>query len=166
MCVCFFNVIFASGVYPVSWVRAIVFMIFKRGSRSCADNYRGISVINAIAKVHDMVLCHRLSLWFAPHREQAGAQSSRGCVEHIAALRLLTDVAGRRKRKLFVTFVDFSKAYDLVPRDKLFIILKRLGCGMVMMAALVAMYTATEAVIGGAVMTATLCVRQGSSTSF
>ena len=100
-----------------------------------------------------MVLCQRLSQWFAPYREQAGAQPSRGCVEHIVALRLLIDVARRRKRTLFVTFVDFSKAYDLVSRDKLFIISKRLGCGMVMLAALVAMYNATEAVIGGAVMT-------------
>ena len=49
-------------------------------------------------------------------------------------------MARRRKLKLFVTFIDFSKAYDLVPRDKLFNILERLGCGMKMLAALVAMY--------------------------
>ena len=142
-----------------------MFMIFKRGSRSVANNYRGISVINAIAKLFDMVLCHRLCQWFRPYREQAGAQSTRGCVEHIATLRLLTDFARRKKIKLYVTFVDFSKAYDLVPRNQLFIILKRLGCGMVMLATLVAMYSMTEAVIGGSIMTATLGVKQGAPTS-
>ena len=160
-----FNTVFMSGMYPVSWVRAIMFTVFKRGNRSVVDNYRGISVINSISKLYDMVLCNRLNLWFRPFREQAGAQSKRGCIEHIVALRLLTEVARKEKHKLFVTFVDFSKAYDLVPRDKLFVVLKRIGCGMLMLAALVAMYSVTESVIGGTVMTATIGVRQGSPTS-
>lgn len=160
-----FNAIFMSGVYPVSWVRAVMFMIYKRGSKSDANNYRGISIINSLAKLFDMVLCRRLNYWFRPFREQAGAQSRRGCLEHIVSLRLLTDMARRKKRKLFVTFVDFSKAYDMVPRNKLFCILKRLGCGMLMLAILTAMYSVTESVIGGAVVTATLGVRQGSPTS-
>lgn len=160
-----FNAVFMSGVYPVSWVRAMVFTIFKRGNRSDVNNYRGISVINSLAKLYDMILCNRLELWFRPFREQAGAQKKRGCIEHIVALRLLTDMARRKKLKLFVTFIDFSKAYDLVLRDKLFMILKRIGCGTVMLAALVSMYRVTESVIGGAVMTATLGVRQGSPTS-
>ncbi len=53
----------------------------------------------------------------------------------------------------------------MVPREKLFIILKRLGCGKGMLAALVAMYRVTESVFGAAVMTASLDVRQGSPTS-
>ena len=92
-----------------------------------ANNYRGITVINCIAKLYDMLLCDRLNLWFSPPREQAGAQRKRGCVEHITTLRLLTDTARRKKKKLFVTFVDFSKAYDLVPRNVLFNVLKRIG---------------------------------------
>ena len=75
-------------------------------------------------------------------------------------------MARRRKLKLFVTFIDFSKAYDLMPWDKLFNISERLGCGMKMLAALlVAMYSVTESVIGGSVLTSTLGVRQGSPTS-
>lgn len=112
-----------------------------------------------------MVLCERLVSWFTPLREQAGAQKNRGCLEHIVTLRILTDAARRKKMKLFVTFIDFSKAYDMVPRQKLFSVLKRLGCGMVMLAALVSMYRVTESIVGSAVMAATLGVRQGTSTS-
>ena len=43
--------------------------------------------------------------------------------------------------------------------------LKRLGCGAVMLAALIAMYHATHYVIGTAIITATVGVRQGSPTS-
>ena len=124
----------------------------------------GISVMNALSKLYDMVLCDRLNQWLEPCREQAGAQSKRGCLEHIVTLRLPTETARRKKFKLFVMFVDFSKAYDLVPRDILFEVMKRLGCGRAMLAVLKAMYQRTQCVIGEAVMTATLGVRQGAPT--
>ena len=112
-----------------------------------------------------MVLSARLSQWFVPYREQAGSQAGRGSIEHIVTLRLLMDVARRKKKKLFITFVDFSKAYDCVPRYKLFMKLKQLGCGATMLMALVAMYQYTNSVIGTALIAATIGVRQGSPTS-
>ena len=113
-----------------------------------------------------MVLCNRLNLWFRPFCEQAGAQSKHVCIEHIVALRLLMNVARRERHKLFLTFVDSNKAYDMVPLDRLFVILKRIGYGMLMLAAFITKYSVTESVIGGSVMTATMGVRQGSPTSF
>ena len=140
-------------------------MLFKRGNRKDPNNYRGTSVINSIAKLFDMVLCTRLELWFKPYREQAGAQKGRGCIEHIVTLSLLSDYAKKKKTKLFMTFVDFSKAYDLVPRNMLFLVLKRLGCGAAMLSVLVAMYNVTQSVIGTAIITTAIGVRQGSPTS-
>ena len=147
-----FNSIFISGSYPSSWITAKLFTVFKRGSRSVVSNYRGINVINSIAKLYDMVLSARLYKWFTPYREQAGSQVGRGCLEHIVTLRLLCDVARRKKFKLFVTFVDFSQAYDRVPRDVLFRVLKRLGCCCTMLLALFAMYSITNSVIGSAII--------------
>ena len=112
-----------------------------------------------------MILNDRLSQWFSPFREQAGAQKKRGCLEHIVTLRLICDIARRKKYSLFVTFVDFSKAYDYVNRTVLFKMLKRLGCGCIMLAALVNMYQITESVIRTAAITATLGLKQGSPTS-
>ena len=64
--------------------------------------------MNSIAKLYDMILSDRLYQWFRPFREQAGAQRHRGCLKHIVSLRILTDMARRRKLKLFVTFIAFS----------------------------------------------------------
>ena len=75
------------------------------------------------------------------------------------------DVAWRKKLKLFVTFVDFRRAYDCVPRQKLFSVLKRMGCGVTMLLALVAVYRCTNSVIGTSLFAATVGVRQGSPTS-
>ena len=160
-----FNNIFYSGAYPLTWSRAKLVTIFKKGDRRNVRNYRGINIINGIAKLYDMVLCSRLKQWFRPYREQAGAQEKRGCLEHIVSLRLLCDMARRKKLTLFVTFVDFSQAYDRVPRHTLFRVLQRLGCGSVMLCAIVAMYTVTQSWIGTALVLITLGVRQGSPTS-
>lgn len=75
-----------------------MFVIFKKGNRADPNNYRGISVTNAIAKLYDMVLYNRLYQWFKPYREQAGAQKKRGCMEHIVALRLIIDIAKRKSQ--------------------------------------------------------------------
>ena len=121
--------------------------------------------MNSMAKLFDRVLCDRLSHWFRPLREQTGAQRGRDCLEQIVTLRLLIDTDKRTKQKLFIMFIDFSKAYDLIPRNKLFTVLKRLGCGRVMLGALTAMYRVTQSVVGTALFTTTLGVRQGSPTS-
>ena len=81
-------------------------------------------------------------------REQAGAQEKRGCLEHLVSLRLLCDTVKRKKFKIFVTFIDFSQAYDRVARIMLFRVLLRLGCGTVMLCALAAMYCVTESWVG------------------
>ena len=71
----------------------------------------------------------------------------------------------RKKSKLFITFVDFSKAYDVVPRHMLFELLRKLGCGAAMLAMIVAMYSVTKNILGTALITTLIGVRQGSPTS-
>ena len=160
-----FQGIFSSAKYPEPWTNSKLFTIFKKGNPALPSNYRGITLIDGLAKLFDMVLNARLTRWFTPTREQAGAQAGRGCLEHILTLRLITDHARRKKTKLYVTFVDFSAAYDRVPRAALFDRLRRMGCGSVMLGCLVAMYTTTRNIIGTALMTATAGVKQGSPSS-
>ncbi len=159
-----FDYTFLSGIYSNNWSQAKLVTVFKKGDERNVRNYRGISVINCTAILYDMVLRSRLKQWFQPYREQAGAQDKKGCLEHIVSLRLLRDPA-RRKQSLFVTFVDFSQAYDRVPRPVLSRVLRRPGCGSVMSCALVAMYSVTGSWIGSALVVLSLGVRQGSPTS-
>ncbi len=142
-----------------------MFPVFKKGCKKLVENYRPLSVMNCVAKLYEMVMCSRLSLWFSPFREQAGSQKGRGCLEQIVTLRLITDLFRKKKILLYVAFIDFSAAYDRVSRRRLFTMMRRLGCGATMLAALVAMYSVTRSVIGTAVITTTIGVRQGSPTS-
>ena len=80
-------------------------------------------------------------------------------------LRLVFNLFMRKRRKLFVAFIDFSKAYDRVPRSKMFLVLRSLGCGMVMLSALVALYSVTTSILGSSIITSSIGVRQGLPTS-
>ena len=128
-------------------------------------NYRGISIMNSLAKCYDYLLNNRLIEWFTPCREQAGAQKKRGCIEHIVTLRLVIDRCMRKKSSLFIAFIDFSKAYDRVPRSYLLNQLKLLGCGRIMLTAIASMYRITKFLLGFTLVSAFLGVKQGSPTS-
>lgn len=121
--------------------------------------------MDCVGKLYDSILCNRLTLWFKPHREQAGAQQGRGCAEHIITLRLMMDYARCKRKKLFLLFVDFSKAYDRVPRDRLIRRLITLGCGVMMATMVMKMYGVTKLILGAAIVATSIGVRQGAPTS-
>jgi hypothetical protein len=159
-----FNRVFGN-VYPASWTQAKVFSIFKKGNRLSPENYRGISILNALAKLYDLVLAKRFILWYTPREEQAGAQKGKGCEQQILVLRLLIDIARKCARTLYLTFVDYQKAYDKVPRLTLLKHLDRKGCGSKFLKAMASCMSQTAGAIGNELFWATMGVRQGASTS-
>ena len=160
-----FNVVFACVSYPLLWCYNKLIVLYKSGERLNCGNYRGISIMNTLAKLYDILLLNRLAMWANIDKCQASSQKGRGCIEQIMTLRMLCDYAKFKKVKLYVMFIDFSKAYDRVPRDKLVNVLKLLGCGRNMVNAIKAMYSCTKNVLNSAVVSATIGVRQGSPSS-
>ena len=159
------DILFISGSYPIVWVCSKLIMLYKKGLPMNCGNYRGISVMNCIAKCYDYLFNNRLVTWHVPCREQAGSQAKRGCIEHIVALRLVIDRCMRKKTPLFIAFIDFSKAYHRVPRNYRLNMLKVLGCGGVMLSAPTSLFWLTQFILGSTIITATLGVKQGSPTS-
>ena len=159
-----FNMVF-HGAYPLEWALARMFMIYKKGDRLFPSNYRGISIINAIAKIYDMVLNNRFIKWYKPRSEQAGAQKGRGCEEQILVLRLLISIAQKTGRTLYIAFVDFCKAYDKILRSLLLSKLAEAGCGAIFLNAIARSLHGTKSRIGSDTFISSLGVRQGAGTS-
>ena len=58
-----FNILFKNGIYPESWCTGIISPIYKKGDVDDVKNYRGITLINVIAKIYSHVINNRLLEW-------------------------------------------------------------------------------------------------------
>jgi len=140
-----FQHVFVSGALPPVWCSAILCPVFKKGDPADLDNYRGISVGSVLGKMYSMVLESRLDGFCEAHGHraagQAGFRKKRCCSDHIFVLKHLIDVhRAERGKHLFVCFVDFRKAYDMVRRDLLMECLADMGLHGHMLEALCSMY--------------------------
>jgi hypothetical protein len=153
------------GTYPHLWCFSKLIILFKKGLRYICGNYRGITITDTLAKLYDRILYNRLRVWVNIDKCQAGGQEKRGCEEQRMALRMLIDYAKGKKKKLFICFIDFSKAYDRISRPKLFRLLANLGCGHVMLRALQLMYKNTKNILKTAIINSKIGVKQGGSSS-
>lgn len=159
-----FNAIFF-GSFPLQWHYAKMIPIFKKGSPKLTENYRGISISDTLVKHYDGILNQRFMKWFKPDPEQAGGQPGRSCQEQIINLRLLIDIAKKKRRKLFIVFIDFSAAYDRVDRNLLFYKLRNAGIGKNFLRAIITMYALTYLIIGSETFSTNVGLKQGHPTS-
>ena len=57
-----FNVVFDSGIIPVTWTEGIICPIYKnKGDAGNPDNYRGITILSCFGKLFTAGLNHRLN---------------------------------------------------------------------------------------------------------
>ena len=103
-----FNTVFIQCFYAVKLCYNKLFVLFKSGNRFLCDNYRGISIMDSLAKIYDILILNRLSIWLNIDKCQAGAQKGRSCLEQICTLRMLCDYAVCKKLKLYILFIDYS----------------------------------------------------------
>lgn len=160
-----FNIIFFCQIYPEKWGISKLTNIFKKGNRLNCSNYRGLSIMNSFSKLYDICINKRICQWYTPLREQAACQKGRSCLDNILCLRILISIAKMKKFKLYVCFIDFSKAYDRVNRSMIIQTLIALGCSVLMIYAIFNMYRNTTLIIGAAIITVNIGLRQGAPTS-
>ena len=96
------------------------------------DNFHGVSLSSTVCKVMCMILNNRLSGVAEEEgliaNEQGGFRKQRGCRDQVLSLVLLGQMEMLKKSQgMMIAFIDFSKAYDKVDRDKLWKCLEKLG---------------------------------------
>ena len=122
-CVHLFNRIFISGQYPEAWTEAIIHPLHKKGDRNNPDNYKGISLLNICIKLYSYIINKRLSKWVEEKDIlgdiQAGFHKDHSTVDHIFTLFSMIKRYLLKNKKLYVAFIDFRKAFDLILYCKL-----------------------------------------------
>ena len=124
-----FNSIFSSGVYPATWTKSTIVRIHKIGSYHSADNYIGISLTTVFSKIVIGVLNDRLDVWSNTNNiiteVQAGFKKGYSTIDNGFILHALIKKYHAKKRKVYVAFIDYRKAFDSVDRSKMWEILQK-----------------------------------------
>ena len=145
-----YNTILTTHTYPSRWRLTIVNEIFKnKGNTDEAKNYRGISLVNLLSKVLDLILGNRFMKWFQKicNDAQTAYQNGKSGADHVFLLRCMVQQAVREKKTLFLIAADFDGAFDRISRSLLVRKLIRFGAGTVFVACIASMYMSTDNVI-------------------
>jgi hypothetical protein len=122
--------IWSSRALPKAWQDAICVPLYKgRGRADDCDNFRGIMLLSVPGKVYARVLLNRIATFAESvlSESQNGFRKGRSCVDAIFSLRRLSELSVEYQQQLHVAFVDFTKAYDSVVRERLWSVLYGMG---------------------------------------
>ena len=120
-----------TGEIPLSWLRANITPLFKKGKRTCASNYRPVSLTCICSKllehiIHSNIMSH-FDKFFILTDKHHGFRSKHSCESQ--SILTIHDLAKclDKKSQIDVAIMDFSKAFDSVPHNRFLFKLTRLG---------------------------------------
>ena len=121
----FFNSIFNSGGSVPAWSLAIIVPIHKSGSTDDPSNFRGISLVSCLSKLFYSIINKRLLKYCIDNgvltKNQLGfVPGNRTSDAHLILHNLIQNYCHINENRLYACFIDFSKAFDRLPRDILF----------------------------------------------
>ncbi len=118
------NIIQTCFQYPDQWAKGITTLLLKEGDDEDPNNFRAITVADAISKIFAIMLNERVEKWSMDNKiickEQIGFEKKSRPADHLLVLKTLIDVYNKKGKKLFTCFVDYQKAFDSVWRAGLF----------------------------------------------
>ena len=147
-----FNCIYNLGYFPKMWSSSLIVPIHKKGSYADPNNYRGISLLPVFSKVFMNVMYYRLNKWCCDHavlcQEQGGFKQGFGTIDSIFTLNtIISKYTQKKGGRFYCAFVDFTKAFDLLNRNALWLKLEKLKVSSKMINMLKGVYKQVSAKI-------------------
>src|SRR5437870_2924109 len=121
----------ASGAIPSAWKKSIITPIFKKGDKSCANNYRPISLTSIVGKLMESIIKDSLLSYFSKndllYPKQYGFLPKKSTNAQL--LRYFNEISSCLLDGCLVNavYLDFSKAFDSIVHSKLIFKLQKYG---------------------------------------
>jgi len=118
-----YNLSLRTGHVPQDWRDANITPLFKKGSRTSANNYRPISLTSQAVKILERIIQDSLIKHIDVNNiiscHQHGFQKSSSCVTQL--IECLNDWTESYDQKIEtdIIYLDFAKAFDSVPHQRL-----------------------------------------------
>ena len=117
-----FNNIIQQG-FPRDWTTSLAIPLFKSGDINNPSNYKTIMINPLFANLFSGMVENRISKWAEVKEKREKGQASlrpkHSTIDHGITLRHIVEKVWGSKEEEICCFVDFKKAFDMVPRDKL-----------------------------------------------
>jgi hypothetical protein len=117
------------GKLPSAWKEAFITPLFKKGDKNIASNYRPVSLTSICCKLLEHIIHSTVIRHLEQHRilndAQHGFRKSRSCESQL--IITIQDLANSLNagEQVDAILLDFSKAFDKVPHQRLLTKLRR-----------------------------------------
>lgn len=115
--------------FPSDWEKALIVPIYKKGDNKDCNNYRGITLLCTAMKVLETIIDKKIRpiLDNTLEESQSGFRKGRSAQDHIFTIKQIIEKRTQQQKKTYLAFIDLEKAFDRVPREKLWNILENRG---------------------------------------
>ena len=128
-----FNLSLEEKIVPSEWKEANITLLFKKGSRNKPENYRPVSLTSVVCKLLETLIRDHMGEFLVKHKlintSRHGFLKARLCPTNL--LCFLKEIAKwvDDGSPADVVYLDFQKAFDKVPHQRLLLKLKAHAIG-------------------------------------
>jgi hypothetical protein len=113
----------ASGLLPSQWKDALISPIYKKGSRTIPANYRPVSLTSVVCKVLERIIVKHLTAHLKANllqcEQQHGFTQGKSTVTNLLEAMNIWTEALMHGLPVDIIYLDYSKAFDTVPHERL-----------------------------------------------
>ena len=126
-----FNLSLEEGIVPSEWKEANITLLFNNGLRNKPENYRPLSLTSVVCKLLETLIRDHMVEFLVKHKlintSQHGFLKARSCLTNL--LCILEEITKwvDDGSPVDVVYLDFQKAFDKVPHQRLILKLKAHG---------------------------------------
>lgn len=120
-----------TGEIPKDWKLANVTAIYKKGSKKLPENYRPISLTSHICKILERIIKNELVQFLECNKiineTQHGFRNNKSCLTNLLEFMETVTKIVDNGTPVDIIYLDFQKAFDKVPHERLMLKLKSIG---------------------------------------